>query len=152
MMINVKNNELSGVTSDLIESAAWTIWGHLLGEMFRKWLTEAVCIEQKKKDPELFVRTLNVSINDEDLKSETNRVLGWAIKSARDRQKDVVCDEYHLLNSKICQEKDLNDEHVATKYDVTTMLRNIGVDGGLSLVTEEFLSWGMKAMRNITNN
>ena len=47
------------------------------------------------------------------------------------------------------QEKDLYDDYVATKYDVMAMLPNIGGDGGLSLLTEGFLSWGMKAMHNI---
>jgi len=113
-------------------------------------LIEAVCIEQKRKDPELFTRTLNISINEEDLKSETNRVLGQAIKLARDCQKDTICDEYDLLNSMICQEKDLDDDDVTTKYDLTKMLHYIGRDYGLLLVMEEFFSWGMKAMCNIS--
>ena len=49
-----------------------------------------------------------------ELKSETNRVMGWKIASARDNQKDETSNEYMLLGLIVCQEKDVDDDYIAT--------------------------------------
>ena len=75
-----------------------------------------------------------------------HRVVSWAIKSARDIEKDEESDEYKILDMMICQEKDVDDEYIARRYDMTMLLRNIAGNGCLQLVMEPYFDWGMKAM------
>ena len=70
----------------------------------------------------------------------------WAIKSARDNGKDEELDAYGILDMIICREKDVDDKHIARRYDMTMLLRNVAGNGGLQLVTEPYFDWGMKAM------
>ena len=53
-----------------------------------------------------------------------------------------------ILDMMICQEKDVDDEYIARRYDMTMLLllRNIAVNGGLQLVMELYLDWGMRVM------
>ena len=46
----------------------------------------------------------------------------------------------------VCQEKDVNNDYIATRCDLAMLLRNIGRKGELKLVTVTFFDWGMKAM------
>ena len=46
----------------------------------------------------------------------------------------------------ICQEKDVDDEHIARRYDMTILLGNVAGNGGLQLITEPYFAWGVKAM------
>ena len=61
--------------------AVWSILGRVIGNILRNWLIDAVHIEQRKKDPKLFQRQGYVSLTGEELKSETNSVMYWAIAS-----------------------------------------------------------------------
>ena len=45
-----------------------------------------------------------------------------------------------------CQEKDVDDDYIEQRYDLTMLLRNLGGSGGLRLVSDGFFDWGMKAM------
>ena len=69
-----------------------------------------------------------------------------AIKSVRDNEKDEESNEYGILDMMICQKKDVDDEYIARRYDMTMPLRNVAGNGGLQLVTEPYFNWGMKAM------
>ena len=102
-------------------------------------------------DPHLFSSAIEVELSDEVIKSETNRVLGWAVKSARDKTKDRTSSEYKLLNSMVCYEKDIEKNKLAERCDLATLLRNVGGEGGLCLVSETFFSWGQKLMRIVAN-
>ena len=42
----------------------------------------------------------------------------------------------------ICFKKDISKNYFETKYDLLTMVRKIGNDGGLALVTDSFFEWG----------
>ena len=44
-------------------------------------------------------------------------------------------------------EKDADDDYITSRYNLSTHFRNVGGKGGLSLVTDHFFDWGMKAMR-----
>ena len=46
----------------------------------------------------------------------------------------------------ICQEKDVDNEYIARRYDMTILLRNIAGNGGLQLVMEPYFDWGMRVM------
>ena len=89
-----------------------------------------------RKNPKLYRRRLFGNLTREELKSETHRVVSWAIKSARDIEKDEESDEYKILDMMICQEKDVDDEYIARQYDMTTLLRNIAGNGGLQLLID----------------
>ena len=69
----------------------------------------------------------------------------WAIKSARYNEKDEESNEYRILDMMICQEKDVDDEYIARRYNMIILLRNIAGNSGLQLVTEPYFGWGMKA-------
>ncbi len=56
-----------------------------------------------------------------------------------------------LLNSMVCYERDLDDEYYSKFYDMATMMRNIGGQGGLTLVNSIYFEWGMRAMRIVIN-
>ena len=49
--------------------------------------------------------------------------------------------EHRLLKKMMCLEKDLSKDHFETKYDLLTMIRNTGGDGGLALVADDFFDW-----------
>ena len=126
-----------------------TILGHCLGEIFRTWLIDAVRNERRRKDPELFRKAQSVNLSDEVIKSETNRILGWAVKSARDQTKNKTSDEYKLLSSMVCYEKDIDGKDLMERCDLTTLLQNKGGEGGLCLVSEAFFAWGNKLIRTV---
>ena len=71
----------------------------------------------------------------EELKSKTNIVMYWGIASAQDNQEYETSNEYMLLGLIVCQEKDVDDDYIATWYNLTMLLHNIGGKGGLKLVT-----------------
>ena len=89
-------------------------------------------------------------MTNEELKSETNRVMSWVIWSARNNIKDVSSDKYRLLSLMFCQEKDVDEEYVKKRYDLTMLLRNIGGNGGMRLVSDEYFDWGVTAMRIVS--
>ena len=128
-------------------SAGNTVLGHALGEIFQKWLIEAVRNERKAKDPHLFQVVLSGNLSQTQLKSETNRVLAWAVASASGRIKDKSSKEYKLLNEMVCFEKDIGEEYIKDRYSLDVLLRNIGGDGGLNVLKDPFLEFGMKFMR-----
>ena len=43
---------------------------------------------------------------------------------------------YNLLHSLVCLEKDVDDEYIDKRMDLTTMIRNTGGDGGMRLLRE----------------
>ena len=86
--------------------AAWPIFGRVLGNIFRSWLIDTVHNERQNHDPELFKIRDYARVMNEELKSETNRVMIWAMWSARNNIKDVSSYKYCLLNLIFCQEKD----------------------------------------------
>ena len=63
--------------------AMWPILGRALGNILYKCLIDTVCNERRKRDPKIFQRQGYASLTGEELKSETDRVMGWAIASAR---------------------------------------------------------------------
>ena len=68
---------------------SWT--GNIRERTWRKKCTgliDAVRNKRGKKDPKLFQRRLYINLGDKELKSETNRVMGWMIALARDNEKD----------------------------------------------------------------
>lgn len=127
--------------------AGWVILTEELAAILRKWLRQTVRSERQKKDPELFHRTTIVNMSDEALTSEVHRVFGWAIRNCRDGKRfDSKSAEHRLLDSMVCLEKDADEEFIAKRVDLLTLLRNIGGEGGLCLVQDAFLEWGKKAM------
>ena len=76
--------------------------------------------------------------------------MGWVITSARKNVKDDTSNKYRLLSLMVCQEKDVSDDYIKTRYDLTMLLRNIGGSGGLGLVADGFFDWGMTAMRVVS--
>ena len=50
----------------------------------------------------------------------------------------------------MCKEKDVDDEYIARRYNMTMLLRNVAGNGGLQLVTEPYFDWGMKAMNIVS--
>ena len=80
-------------------------------------------------------------------------MLGWAVKECRDNKLlETTSAEYRLLQSMICLENDVDDNYTETKYDLCTMLRNIGGKGGLLLIDNPFFDWGTKAMIHIAKD
>ncbi len=69
------------------ESPVWTIYDHLIVDLYQTWLLDTIRNEQKKNDPQLSEQTLDVKPSDSDLKSEMNRILGWTVKSACSQHK-----------------------------------------------------------------
>ena len=118
--------------------AGWSILGHTLGEICNRWIVEAVRNERRMADPKLFQRSALVSLSGEELKSETHRVLTWALKSVRDKEKEESSARFLLLSTMLCQEKDVGDEYISTRYDMTMLIRNMAGDGGLYLLTEPY--------------
>lgn len=118
-----------------------------LGSIFRNWLIDAVRNERRKKDPLLFQRSDAVNLSGEALISEMQRLVGWAVRSCRDKVSpdDHNSQYYQLLKSMVCYEKDVDDDYVRTKLDLGTIIRNVGGEGGLSLVADPFVEWGKKA-------
>ena len=133
-----------------IIKAAWPIFGRVLGNIFRTWLIDAVRNERRNRDPELFKIRDYARVTNEELKSETNRIMSWAMWSARIKIKDVCLDKYRLLSLVFCQEKDVDEEYVKARYDLTVLLRNIGGNGGMRLVSGEYFDWGVRAMRVVS--
>ena len=70
--------------------------------------------------------------------------------SARNNIKDVSSDKNCLLSLMFCQEKDVDEEYVKKRYDLTMLLRNIGGNGGMRLVSDEYFDWGVTAMRIVS--
>ena len=87
----------------------WSILARELGDLLTHWLTEAVWNERRRKTPEQFQFATKVNLSDEDLNSETNRVLGWAVKSCCDEIADPKSPDFHLLEQMICLEKDASE-------------------------------------------
>ena len=114
------------------------ILGRVLADILRGWLIDAVRSERRKKNPELYRRQLYANLTREELKSETHRVMCWSINSARDNEKDEESDEYRILDMMICKEKDVDDEYIARRYDMTMLWRNIARNGDLQLVMEPY--------------
>ena len=110
---------------------AWPILGRVLGNIFSKWLIDAVRNKQRSRDPELFKIRDYARVTNEELKSETNWVMSWAMWSAQITVKDVDSDKYRLLSMMFCQEKDVDEEYIKTRYDLTMLLQNIGGNGGM---------------------
>ena len=130
--------------------AAWPILGQMLGNILRKWLIDTVRNERRNHNPKLFQAKGFASLTTEEVKSKTNRVMCWAIASARENVRDETSNKYRLLSMMFCKEKYVDDEYIRTCYDLTMLLRNIGGNGGLCLVSEAFFDWGFKAMRIIS--
>ena len=78
--------------------AVWPISGRVLADIVRDWLSNAVRNERKKKNHELFCRRYYGRLSDEELESETNQIVAWAIASAKDNEHDESSDEYLLLS------------------------------------------------------
>ena len=53
--------------------------------------------------------------------------------------------EHRLLNKMMCFEKDLSEDYFETKYNLLTMIRNIGGNRGLALVADGFFYWAKSA-------
>ena len=81
------------------------VLGNVLGEIYSKWLIDAVRNEIRKKYQKLFQKSLYFNLSGEELKSETNRVMGWAIVLVRGNQKDETS-----LYKNICEMKIMVDE------------------------------------------
>ena len=152
------SDELATICSNLLPTepmrtikSGWPILARVLADILRGWLVDAVRIERRKKNPDLYRRRLFGNLTREELKSETHRVMSWAIKSARDIEKHEESAEYKILDMMICQEKDVDDEYIARRYDMTMLLRNIAGNGGLQLVIEPYFDWGMKVMNIVAN-
>ena len=94
---------------------AWPILGRVLGNIFSKWLIDAVRNERRSRDPELFKIRDYARVTNEELKSETNRVMSWARWLAHSNVKDVDSDKYRLLSMIFCQEKDIDEEYTKTQ-------------------------------------
>ena len=68
---------LINVTKD-----TWPILGHVLADIVRDWLSNAVRNERERKNTELFCRRYYGRLSDEELTSETNQIVACAIASA----------------------------------------------------------------------
>ena len=106
-----------------------------------RWLTDAVWNERRRKNPEQFQLGAKVNLSDEDLTSETNRVMGWAVKDCCDQIADPKSSDRLLLEQMICLEKDVSEDYMRERYDLLTLCRNVRAKGGLSLVTDAFFDW-----------
>ena len=118
--------------------ATWSILSRVLGNLLRTWLIDAVRNERGNRNPELFKIRDYARVTNEELKSETNRVMSWAMWSARNNIKDVSSDKFCLLSLMFCQEKDVDEEYVKKRYDLTMLVKNIGGNGGMRLVSDEY--------------
>ena len=101
----------------------------VVADILRGWFINAVCNERRKKSHELYQRWLYANLTPEELKSETHRVMWWAIKSARDSQKDEELNKYTLYDD--MPRQDVYNEYIARRYDRTMLLRNVAGNGGL---------------------
>lgn len=122
----------------------------MLGEVSKSWLVIELRSERMKKDPDLFKRRLSLNLSKDELKSEVNRILAWAIRGVRDKVDDKSSSVYRLLDSMVCQKKDVDESYLADRYDLGMAFSNVGGEGGLTLVTEPFFEWGMNVMRTIS--
>ena len=121
----------------------YTILADMLGELCRKWLLVALESERKRRDPQLFARRISPHLGEDELKSEVNRLVAWAIRSVRDKQTDKTSSKHQLLASMVSLEKDVDDVYLEDRCDLGFKLRNYGGDGGLTLVKEEYFTWAM---------
>ncbi|KAL9184884.1 hypothetical protein ACHAXT_002661 [Thalassiosira profunda] len=135
--------------------AAWPMLAFVLADILRKWIVDATRSARARVNPELFARDTKIDLSDEELNSETNRFIGWAIKSCIDKRRKTdpalyQNDEcYQLLASMVCYEKDVSDDYIAERYDMNMLVRNAGSEGGLTLVKSQFFEWGRSVIRTI---
>ena len=61
--------------------------------------------------------------------------------SARGNIKDELSNKYLLLNLMFCQEKDVDDDYIEQRYDLTILLRNISGGDSMRLVSDELCDW-----------
>ena len=124
----------------------WTILAHELAMIVRDWFIAAVREERRKKDPKQFERAIIVNLSGEALTSETHRVLGFGITDCIAKEKYKTAGQKQLLESMGCLEKDVDNAFTRSKYDLATMMRNTGREGGLTLVSDKYFDWGRKVM------
>ena len=151
------SQELNGICSTTLPTdslrnikAGHSILADMLGEVFKSWLITELRGERMKRDPDLFKRRLSLNLSRDELKSEVNRILAWAIKGVRDKVDDESSPKYRLLNSMVCQKKDVDESYLADRYDLGMAFSNVGGEGSLTLVSEPFFEWGMNVMRTIS--
>ena len=151
------SQELNGICSTTLPTdslrnitAGHSILADMLGEVFKSWLVTELRGERMKRDPDLFKRRLSPNLSRDELSSEVNRILAWAIRGVRDKVDDKSSFVYRLLDSMVCQKKDVDESYLADRYDLGMAFSNVGGEGGLTLVTEPFFEWGMNVMRTIS--
>ena len=104
-------------------------------------MINAVQNKQRALNPEKIRIQSSAAVTHEELKSETNRVMTWAMWSARERIKDQLLNTCLLLNLMFCQEKDVDDDYIEQRYDLTILLRNISGGDSMRLVSDELCDW-----------
>jgi hypothetical protein len=126
--------------------------GLMLAELFVKWLTLALRMYRKDKNPELFRKKQNADLKPCEENNEVNSFVGWAISSAKkkfatdDEEDELEIEFKELLKSMSLLEEDADEEYLTDFYDTNMSMLN---HGGLTLVSREFFEWGKITMKII---